>query len=167
LIRQAAFGSACLNNQNMKNNALQYTFRVWITSVIISPLSFGLILIIRHVVSISELLDEGLSLLTFYVFLVVLQLLFSFVTWLIFLLLVNIVSLIPLPKTLIRLAISFIGILLTIGTFKVLNNFIDLIGGRDNLINLLYADCLGIGWGVWYYKLDIKAKEQNTTAEEI
>ncbi len=151
----------------MKNNALQYTFRVWITSVIISPLLFGLILIVRQVVTISELFNDGLWLMTMYLFLVVLQLVFSFVTWLVFLLLVNIFSLITLPNPLIKLAIFCIGILLAIGTYMVLNDLIGLIGDRDNLINLLYANCAGIGWGVWYYDLDINTKEQESIAEEI
>jgi|GEM_PF-1335184 len=151
----------------MKNNALQYTFRVWITSIIISPFLFVLILMVKQLFTIRELLDDGTRLVGMYILLVVLQLLFSFVTWLVFLLLVNLVSLIPIPRLLIRLLIFSIGILLTIGTFMALDSFIGSLSDRDSLINLVYANCAGIGWGVWYYKLDIKAKEQNITAEEI
>jgi len=122
---------------------------------------------VKQLFTIRELLDDGTRLVGMYILLVVLQLLFSFVTWLVFLLLVNLVSLIPIPRLLIRLLIFSIGILLTIGTFMALDSFIGSLSDRDSLINLVYANCAGIGWGVWYYKLDIKAKEQNITAEEI
>ena len=151
----------------MKNNALQYTFRVWITSVIVSPVLFGLILVIRQVISISELIDDGFRLIGTYLFLVALQLVFSFVTWLVFLLLVNGVSLIPLSKSLIRLIIFCLGILLTLGTFLALDSMTGLMMDSNGFINLAYANCAGIGWGVWYYNLDIKAKEQGTLSEEI
>jgi hypothetical protein len=153
--------------QNMKNSALQYTFKVWITSILVSPVLFGLMLILRQIISLPEFFDFGFRLVGMYLVLAVLQLGLSFVTWLVFLLLVNIVSLIPLPNLLIKLIIFCIGILLTVGTFKALHDFIAMTGDGDSLINLMYANCAGIGWGVWYYKLDIKAREPMITGDDI
>jgi len=150
----------------MKNNALQYTFRVWITSILVSPFLFGLLLLIRQVVTVTELINDGFRLIGMYLFLVALQLLFSFVTWLVFLLAVNIVCLIPISKTLTRVVLFCVGILLTVSTFMLLDDFIGLMGDRNSLVNLMYANCAGIGWGVWYYRLNAKATEQNDNEEQ-
>jgi len=149
----------------MKNTVLQYTFKVWVTSVVVSPFLFGLILLARQIVTVTELLDDGWRLSGIYLGLAVLQLLFSFVTWIVFLLLVNVVSLIPLSNLLIKVIIFCIGILLTIGTFMALRDFISLIGDRDNIVNLMYANCAGIGLSVWYYRLNTASVEREIEVE--
>lgn len=143
----------------MRNNALQYTFKVWVTSVVVSPILFASLLSIRQIITVAELIDYGWRLIGIYLILVVLQLLFSFVTWIVFLLLVNIVSLIPLPNLLIKLIIFCLGVLLAIGTFMALNDFMAMAGNDDSIVNLMYANCAAIGLSIWYYKLDVEAKE--------
>ena len=150
----------------MKNNALQYTFRVWVTSVLVSPFVFTLILMIRQVISVSDLIDNGFRLVGIYIFLVVLQLLFSFATWLVFLLLVYLILYIRAPDSLIKPVIFCIGMLLAIGTYIALNTVFGAVEGPDSFINLAYANCAGVGWGVWYYTLHIKNVERYTDTEE-
>jgi len=116
-------------------------------------------------ISVSELIDDGFRLVGMYIFLIVFQLLFSFVTWLVFLLLVNLIVYFATSDLVVKPFIFCVGLLLTIGTFMALDNFIGSPGDRDSFIDLMYANCGGIGWGIWYYKLDRRSVKSTSSPE--
>lgn len=130
---------------------LKYSLKVWLTSVLASPVLFTLILCVRQLTDISDILSRGIGIVSMYIFLVIGQLLFSIITWLAFLLLIIIIKRFKIQECLRTTLIFVTGIILIVGTFYLMLAPFDLL--LDDLANLMYANCIGIGWGVWYYKL--------------
>jgi hypothetical protein len=150
----------------MTNNIAQYTMKVWLTSVLVSPVLFVLVLVIKQDFNFADLISDVLLTIGIYVALVIGQIIFSILTWFVFWLAVELICKIPLQSRVQTIVIFFVAILLTVGTFLPIALSFDVPNDGSGLINLMYANCAGIGWGVWHYKLDIKAKKPDSMADE-
>lgn len=136
----------------MKKEIIYYTLKVWLTDVGISPVLFALILIVRQEMSATELLQAPDGLIVEYIFFVAAQLFFTAVVWFLFMVAVHLVMLAKLNALSSKSVIFIVAIAFTIGICELLLKKNDVVSS-DNLINLMCANCIGIGWGVWYYSL--------------
>jgi uncharacterized membrane protein len=138
----------------MVYNSLKYSLKVWLTSVLVSPLIFVLLLCLKQTKDITEIFNNELSLLFGYVTFVFVQMILSCVTWFLFWIFILLMASSQLSQRIRIWAIFFVAMILTVGTFALILLPFDSSNDRDGLINLMYANCMGIGWGVWYYKLE-------------
>ena len=135
----------------MKYNSFNYSLNVWLTSVTVAPLLFIVILTTRPFPdSYSEqtnLYDQ----LYRYFGLVVLQLLFSSITWILFWLIIRAITDFCYNLRLHKPLVFITGILLTIGSFKLV--FSNVFHIRSEFFFLMLCNCFCIGCGTWLYKL--------------
>ena len=137
----------------MKHNSFLYSLKVWLTSVVLSPVIYVLLLAIRQVADLREMLNTGIWMISEYIIFVVAQFIFSFITWILFVAVILISARISMAQTFRKWIIFFAGIGLTVATFILMLSPFDLFNDANGLINLMYANCFCIGWGVWYYNL--------------
>jgi len=136
----------------MLSATFKYSLKIWLTSVLLSPVLFALILYIKRQIDLPELLESRFYLLTIYALYVGALLIFSSVTWLAFWLSTRgIIKRVGVRK----IAVMLTGITLTIVTFMLLLPALGMLTDGSGFINLMYANCLCIGWGAWYYDLGL------------
>lgn len=131
-------------------NALKYSLKIWLTSVLVSPGVHFLGLYLSQQVDISGVRNNAIWIFKEYIFLVVFQLIFSSVTWFVFCLMIALITRFLKHRFLQTILIFAIGIILTISTFYLTLPDVEMV---NRLNTLMYANCFGIGCGVWYYKL--------------
>lgn len=134
-------------------NALRYSLKIWLTSVLVSPVLFVVMLTFRGAADIIEILHQGRWAVKEYLLFVVAQLVFSFITWLVFWQFIMVIAPRSIPNHIKSWLIFFASIVLTLGTFTLVLSSSNLFNDPNGLINLMYANCFCIGWGVWYYDL--------------
>jgi len=141
---------------NMLPKVIDYTLKIWLTCILVAPVIFLLILLIKNYTLITDFLQLITFGLLLYSGLVILQILFSFITLLIFIAVVRLVLFVPVDGIVKTIMICIAGIVLTSATFFVTilheKTFVEWSNGE--FFNLMFCDCICIGFGVWYYKLE-------------
>lgn len=134
-----------------------YSLKVWLTSVVIIPLIFLISVSFGQNLSKENIYEQIYRSAYLYGQILVIELIASFITWVVFLIIIQL-TVIYCNTRIIRLSIiSISGIFLTIGTFLLILppsaytvfNIISDNGG------LLVCTCFCIGAGSWFYKLDL------------
>ena len=148
----------------MKYASLKYSLKVWLTSVVIAPVLYSVLGAILYP-SYRLGMQTVINFLTDYLGMVLFSLWFSFVTGLIFWLMVVLIVRFCYDENLKKWWIFLIGISLTIGTFTFALGPWTLVPDKFGL--LLYANCACIGWGVWFYRLNTPRLLQNDRAEQL
>lgn len=139
-------------------HSFKYSLKVWLTSVAVMPLLF-----FATTFSGENVLNQGIyKLITrdayLYCVIFVFELLFSFVTWVIFLIIIQL-TVTYFESRITRLSIiSISGILLSMGTFVLVLSPSDAFNITRGFGGLLLCTCFCIGAGSWFYKLEPKPK---------
>jgi len=150
----------------MKHNAFIYSLKVWLTSVLAAPALFVLISFLIDGTDKWGIFNENSNGPFFYFIFVIFGFIFSFITWITFLLTIVLIKRYCTDDQLKKWLICFSGILLTIATFCLVMGPKDLFNDSDGFSNLMYANCACISWGVWFYKLRTAPPEQEIAREE-
>jgi hypothetical protein len=124
---------------------------VWLTSVTVAPLLFIVILITAPSLAPNSGQIDLYDQLYRYFGLVVLQLLFSSITWILFWLIVRVITDFCYNVRLHKPLVFITGILLTIGSFKLVFSNVFHVG--DEFFFLMLCNCFCIGAGTSFYKL--------------
>jgi hypothetical protein len=142
--------TAALTQQKnqMKYYSLRYSLRVWLTSVLLAPLIY---IIVQWVLS-SNRFDPD-SVLGFYPIIVFFELIFSFVTWLIFWGITELTAIFLMKKSLRKWLMFIAGISLTAGTFLLFSLPVNSFSFNDISFDLMLSNCFCIGIGSWYFRL--------------
>lgn len=141
---------------------LLYSLKVWLTSVVVAPAFYLIILNSIHIQQPPGTEHDGWSWFT-YALCVVFGLLFSFIIWFVFLLIIMLVSRFATNIKTAKCIICITGVVLTIAIFRatLFNN--GFVSDGDNFMYLMLANCFCIGFGSWIYKLTLlKPPETNT-----
>jgi len=152
-VLRALFEHIINSKVKMLSPVFKYSLKVWLTSVLLSPVLFALILYIKRQVDLPELLKSGFYLFAIYPLYVGALLLLSSVTWLAFWLSIKAIIRSGRFARVRKMAVIFTGIALTITTFMLLLPVLGMLHDGSGFINLMYANCLCISWGSWYYDL--------------
>ncbi len=126
---------------------LLYSLKVWLTSVLLSPVLYIVLIVIKN-------FDVSLRLYSFgstYILLVLFSFLFSFLTWFVFFLIIMVISNYACSETIARVIICITGMTMTAATFR-LTIFQNGFTISDIYIYLMFANCFCIGAGSWIYK---------------
>ncbi|ASU35808.1 hypothetical protein [Mucilaginibacter xinganensis] len=134
----------------MKCNSLTYSLNIWLTSVVVAPVLF---LIVTSTMKGSHLINavdvpESISICCL---LMLVQLIFSLLTWLLFMLIIKAIVNLCDYERLWKPLIFITGILLTAGSFRAV--FSDIFSNADELFYLMLCNCVCIGAGTLFYKL--------------
>jgi len=148
----------------MKYASLKYSLKVWLTSVVISPALFVMVLALEGKMDLSEMFHEGLLGFSFYFLMVAFSFIFSFVTWLAFLSVILVVKIYCKRHHFVKWLIFFSGMSLTAMSFLLVLGPHEIF--HDEFGILMCANCACIGWGVWYYRLELKATEPKGASEQ-
>jgi len=137
----------------MISSKFLYSLKVWLTSVVVAPILFSGIRI-----SIPGLYREtGVELLSKFFEscfgLIFIELFFSFVIWLIFLVAVQIIVTCVSNEILRRWTLFITGLVLTMAPFIILMPWGEILDITDFFTGIMLCNCFCISWGVWYYKL--------------
>ncbi|MFB9844208.1 hypothetical protein [Mucilaginibacter ginsenosidivorans] len=137
----------------MKHSHFLYSLKIWLSSAVIAPVLFF----------VSQLFTNprqcDLSEIGIYPFLLVIELIFSFVTWLVFWAFIETVAWATKDNLLRKCLISFIGIALTIGTFSVFS-MIESYSLLDFPFVMMLANALLIALGTWYFNVEPKINSE-------
>jgi hypothetical protein len=137
----------------MKYNALKYSLKIWLTSVAIAPVLDLIISFLQGKIYYHTLQQQLSDSFFMYCVMVVFEIAFSFITWIIFLLSIQII-INYVSRQVVRTWIIFItGILLTLGTFTVVLSPREILRNTDGFASIIFATCFCIGAGTWFYKL--------------
>ncbi len=129
----------------MDNYPVYYSLKVWLSSALIAPMIYGILELCLTPDRLS------LSNIEVYPILVILELVFSLLTWIMFWMVIELAIRLLSNHILRKCLISFMGVLLTIGTFKVFV-FLDITFSLTNLFFVLMAcNALCIAIGSWFY----------------
>lgn len=128
--------------------AFTYSLKIWLCSVFISPLIYIAIIYITNSPPNINPSPES------YFYIVLVELVLSFLTWLIFFLIIWLIGMFHTDLKLKKSLTAIIGVLLTIGTFFVLSAIPDSFSYDNILFNLLICNCLFIGAGSLLFRLD-------------
>ena len=135
--------------KTMVYNVFKYSLKVWLTSVVLAPVLLHLIMYYRG--EVNSLLEAFGESIVFSLF----ELFFSFITWLMFSVIIMVILVLEGKQTLKIWLIFIAGVLLTIGTFLATILSPQDLRGNSNpvFLILMLCNCACIGWGTWFYKL--------------
>ena len=138
----------------MEKNVFRYSFKVWITSVLVAPALYIIASALLHYSTIDFGANSPDNVIGVYVIFTFCGALFSLVTFLVFFLFVWIASNIcrPAPR---KIFIFLSGSILTAVTFIALFGINLAFSPHDDLCIIMYANIFCIGFGSCFYKLKI------------
>ena len=135
----------------MKSVAFSYSVKIWISSVLIAPITFFISSLIQEPLKINQLT----GLVPLYGALVALQFVFSLLTWITFWAIIELIVQNIANKIFRNCSIGFIGAGLTVTTFYL---FSEAIYGSPPQVGgfglLMISNCACIVIGTWYFKED-------------
>jgi hypothetical protein len=130
-----------------------YSIKIWLSSVLISPILYITICFIKYLSHEPKLHnDYNNELLSTYFLIVICQFIFSLLIWILFLLFIITITTYCEDSRFQKPLISIIGILLTICAFKLVffqNGF----NIHEDFLYLMICNCVCIAGGSWYFKL--------------
>ncbi len=127
------------------SNHFKYTSNVWLTSAILTPCIFGLIM---------TLLGEGSMIIGLAI---TFGILFSIPNYLIFLFLVWKINTTQLPKTEKKIIINIIGVVLTFALFMLIFHQPNGVSKEGIYFSIAYS--LTISFGIWIFDLNRQVPE--------
>ena len=131
--------------------AFYYSIKMWLTSLLVAPFIYLAAFSFEYgnrAESIEELIYQNVGI---YIFFLFLSVIFSFCSWLFFLLAVDIIIRNCTPRPKMKFIISIIGVLLTVGTSAIFLPVAFRYGGGALPIMLSYCICIAIV--PWFYPL--------------
>jgi hypothetical protein len=137
----------------MTTNAFKYSLKVWLTSILITPIPIFILPFYNNSPWSKRDFIESLYIFSImYLVIILLELLCSFITWIAFWLAVHLITISSIQtKTKFR-AIFLTAICLSIITSSI---FLSLLGFDVLFLMLAIGNCACIGWRVWHHRLDI------------
>lgn len=143
----------------MKYYYLFFSLKIWLSSALVTPVIF---------ITLQQFATTGkgdLSEFAAYPFLVTLEIAFSFFTWIMFWATIELIVRLTNDRFLRKFIISFMGIILTFGTFKVYS-FLDGSDSYMNFFELMVTNATMIALGSWYFNIEPKT-EPKTLPDSI
>ncbi len=134
----------------MKNKVLAYSLKVWLTSVVLTPLIYILIYGMAHGIDRQERLSV---LMIAYAYAIGCNTAFSVLSWSVFYLSISPVVSLKWRRQNKQLALLFIGEALIFGTFHLVTALFPGIDPPDYNF-LMVCHCLVVGAGICKYQLD-------------
>ena len=122
-----------------------YGLKVWVSSVLIAPFVTTVLQCCA-----DRSISNAISCLGLYPLIVVFELAFSFMTWLVFWFVIEMTARLTAKSQLIKLIASLTGALLTPATFRLLGPF-DSFSLSDIIFALMVSNCLCIVCGCWVF----------------
>jgi hypothetical protein len=138
----------------MKYKVIQYSLCVWLTSVVTAPAIFiGVQSCINHGGDYSPFSLSNAS--GMYLIFTIFHLLFSIITWLVFMAMIAIVTQLLQDLLMMRWIIFAITILLTIASFVLFLVYVFSVNINDAFfLELILSNCFCVGAYSWIYKLE-------------
>ncbi len=143
----------------MIQKLFKYSFRVWITSVLVAPAIYIIASALLRYSTITFSPNSSDNVFEVYLLFVFCGALFSVATWLVFYLVIWLIANVC-PAELRKIFIFLFGVALTPATFIVVFGVHTAFNPHEDLSILMYANTLCIGAGVWFY--DLKIIDENT-----
>ncbi|MDP9082011.1 MAG: hypothetical protein M3O71_31740 [Bacteroidota bacterium] len=144
-----------------------YSLKVWLTSVAITPLVFSILAYSGGNVLNDSVYEQINRAAYQYGMILVFELLFSFITWVIFLIIIQL-TVTYFKQRITRLTIiSISGVLLAMGTFMVILTPVDAFNVTRGFGGLTLCTCFCIAAGSWFYKLEPSPKTLTEFNENI
>jgi hypothetical protein len=135
-------------------NSFIYSLKAWLTSVFITPLVFFILGSTGENAS-NEIIYEQINRTVYlYGVILVVEILISFITWVVFLIIIQLTVTFCRTRILRLLIISISGILLAMGTFIVILTTSEAFNITRGFGGMMICACFYIGAGSWFYKLD-------------
>ncbi len=137
----------------LKYNTIKYSLKIWLTSVLVSPLLFFVIILCKEGIYNSDLLHSISSDLLVYMLFVTAEILLSYGSWLTFLAAVSVLIVLPVKQALRKRLTHLTALLLTIVPFWAIlypgGSFLEI----DYYIYFMLCSCVCTCDAVRYYKL--------------
>ena len=130
----------------MKYHSLFFSLKVWLSSVFIAPLIYSVL-----VLSLTPGKSSSFAGFAIYPVMILFELIFSFITWLIFWAVTVLISTRLKDWRLRKYAILFSGIILTIGTFLLFLEPGNTFSFDDIFFDMMLCNCFCIGAGCWLF----------------
>lgn len=144
-----------------------YSLKVWLTSVAITPVLFFILAYSEGNVSNDSAYEQISRAAYQYGMILVFELLFSFITWVIFLIIIQL-TVTYFKQRITRLTIiSTSGVLLAMGTFMVVLTPPEAFNVTRGFGGLMLCTCFCIAAGSWFYKLEPSPKTLTRFNENI
>ena len=145
----------------MPSNSIIYSLKIWLTSVLLAPVIYIVAISFKqnHQDFSTLILDQ----LSIYLICIFFGSFLSFFTWLLFLLSIKATTLYAYSIKQCKFIISFIGVLLTIGTFALFLS--PSISIHDDLFSLMLGNCICITGGTWFYELRVTGLQTSMETE--
>lgn len=144
----------------MQSNPFIYSLKTWLTSVALAPLMFLVVescLSHKSYLTTEAFINEQLET---YVMCLVFGGFFSLLTWLLFFLIIKVITIYLAITQQIRFVIAGIGLLLTLGTFAIFFPAFEL---HNEFFYLMVSNCICIAGGSLYYRLEISTEAEGIT----
>ncbi len=129
--------------------SIKYSLKIWLSSVAIAPVLF---------LSIEALISKTPNAFSnqfgMYPIIAFYQAIFSFITFVIFTVIIILITNLYKGKVSVKWPVCIAGILLTVGTFAIVF-FPDGVIGDYEFFYLMLCNCACIGGGVWFYRLTV------------
>lgn len=129
-----------------------YSLKVWLFSVFLAPLIY---IIAESIYNPGAFISEPA--IEIYILTVLFELAFSFITWLIFWMIIVIAIKYLSNKIIIKWLIFILGIILTVLTFISLSSGENPFSFHDIYWGIMLYNCLCIGIGTWLFGLSRQA----------
>jgi len=139
----------------MKFYSLRYSLKVWLSSVFLSPLVY---LFIQWWFSSKRIYAD--TIFELYPMMVFFELLFSFFTWAIFWVIIEISGMFLMNRRIRRWLIFIFSVILATSTFMVLCWPVTRISFNDIFFDVGLCNCVCIGVGCWFFRLEPKGNLQ-------
>lgn len=137
----------------MTINTFLYSLKVWLTSVAVAPVFILFAFSLNNNLGYHSIGEQLENYLTSYFIFAILELVLSFLTWITFLIIIQVTTFLTLSPLLKRLLIFICAIILTATTLLLLFP-LDFSNIQFEDITILLSNCFCIGAGCWFYKLD-------------
>lgn len=142
----------------------KYSLKIWLTSILISSLLFVIAELAPGVIN-QENTQQGVMRLIgnwvfFYLLLALIQATYSFITWVVFMIIIHVITILQFKPITKKILISSAGIALAVITFMIVlppsRTFYD----KDGSLILLLANSICAGAGAWFYKIGDIVKDR-------
>ena len=144
----------------MFSKAINYSFRVWVTSVLVSPIIYLPVSFYRQSEPL-KLVDAIEGAIPIYMLFVVLETALSSVTYLVFAAMVWL-AVATIRHDLWLKSVTFsIGVMLSIGNYVLICRS-ELADSDYMFFTMMLCNTATIGWACWFYDLKPKEKQLNT-----
>nr|MCS3812296.1 membrane-associated HD superfamily phosphohydrolase [Mucilaginibacter sp. X4EP1] len=137
----------------MTTNTFTYTSKVWLTSILITPMPIFIWLFYGTPARAERSFSESLYIFfVFYLVIVLAELIFSFLTWIAFWLTAHLITMSSIQAKVKFWTIPLSGLCLSAITLLIL---LFLLGSDSTFLLLAICNCAAVGLSLWCYRSDI------------